>query len=180
MSKSRLHCLLDRGEPFRSALGPALLVMLNAVTLVNAEEKKPGPAAEERAREALAKFDRQWKDYQNEPNFGDPRWKLKMETLVQLARAGGTAVAALEEAAREDSPRAPHTRELAAEVLRAWRDAPAVREAWADYELSRMDSAKEGEHAPDFTLADASGRNYRLSRCRGKNTVVLTFIIQDI
>jgi peroxiredoxin len=33
--------------------------------------------------------------------------------------------------------------------------------------------------APDFTLADATGKTYRLSQFRGKNTVVVRFILFD-
>jgi peroxiredoxin len=37
-----------------------------------------------------------------------------------------------------------------------------------------------GKPAPDFSLTDASGQTYRLSEFRGKKTVILTFVIQDI
>jgi hypothetical protein len=160
-------------------LGLTLLVLLNAVPQAGAEEDKPNLTTE-KAREALVKFDKNWKDYANEPNFGDPRWKLKMETLVKLAKAGRTAIPLLEPAAKEGSPWAPHTRELAVYVLGVCRDIPAVCAAWANYDLSQIDVAKVGKQAPDFALADAAGHNYRLGEYRGEKTMVVTFILQDI
>src|SRR5438132_12887722 len=108
----------------------ALVSLLSPTGLVTCGQKGPDSALEEAARDALAKFDKNWKDYTNEPNFGDPRWKLKMETLVKLAKAGRTAIPLLEGAAKEGSPWAPHARELAMYVLGVCRDMPAVRDAW--------------------------------------------------
>jgi AhpC/TSA family len=167
-------------RPYHATLEFALLMVLSAATQASAEDKQADPAAEKAARDALVKFDKNWKDYTNEPNFGDPRWKLKMETLVKLAKAGRAAIPLLEQAAKEDSTWAAHTRELATHVLGVARDRPAVRDALANYDLSRMDVAKEGKQAPDFTLTDAAGRSYRLSDYRGKKTIVVTFILQDI
>jgi peroxiredoxin len=45
-----------------------------------------------------------------------------------------------------------------------------------DYDLARMDSAHLGKPAPDFTLADASGKTWHLRDFRGKKTVVLVFL----
>lgn len=156
-----------------------LLALLSAATPASAEDKVREADAEKSARDALVKFDKNWKDYTNEPNLGDPRWKLKMETLVKLAKAGRAAIFLLEQAAKNDSAWAPHTRELASYFLAVSRDTPAIRDAWASYDVSLMDSAQQGKAAPDFSLADATGRNYRLGDCRGKNAVVLTFILQD-
>jgi AhpC/TSA family len=64
-------------------------------------------------------------------------------------------------------------------VQKILHDNPAVLNAWAGYELSQMDSAREGKPAPNFALADASGQTYRLSQFRGRKSVVLSFVIQD-
>jgi hypothetical protein len=164
----------------RGRHGLALLVLLSAAMVARAEDKSPDVVVEKATRDALVKFDKNWKDHTNEPNFGDRRWKLKMETLVKLAKAGRGALPLLEQTAKEDSAWASHTRELAAHVLGVSRDAPAVRDTWATYNPAEMDAAKEGKPAPDFILADASGQSYRLSDYRGKKTIVVTFIIQDI
>ena len=54
-----------------------------------------------------------------------------------------------------------------------------LRKALADYDLRKMDSVRVGELAPDFTLADFTGKTSRLSQFRGKKTVVLRFILYD-
>jgi HEAT repeat protein len=69
---------------------------------------------------------------------------------------------------------------MAAALERADRPNQAeLRKALADYDLNRMDSARVGELAPDFTLTDFMGKTYRLSQFRGKKTVVLRFILYD-
>lgn len=167
----------------RRPLGPVVLLALASLlrpsAFVNCGEKGHDSALESAARKALVKFDKNWKDYTNEPNFGDPRWRLKMETVVRLTHSGSAAARLLEAAAKEGSPWATHTRELAGYVLKMWRDSSAFRDAWASYDLSKMDSAKFGKEAPDFQLIDAAGQRYRLSERRGKKTIVLTFILQD-
>src|SRR5262249_39036716 len=143
-------------------------------------DQPSGATVETAARDALVKFDKDWKDYTNEPNFGDPRWKLKMETLVRLVRAVTAARPLLEEVALEGSSWKPHTRRLATETLAILRGPKAVREALASYDLAHMDTVQVGKAAPDFSLADANGTTYRLSQLRGKKTVVLSFILQDL
>lgn len=158
----------------------ALVPLFTAPSSVTAGEKKADPAAEKAARDALVKFDKEWKNYTNEANFGDTRWKLRMQTRVHLAKAGAAAVPLLEEAAKDGSAWKPHTRHLASETLAKLRGSKSALDALASYDLGQMDSAKEGKLAPDFALTDASGQIYRLSQFRGKKTVVLTFILQDI
>jgi hypothetical protein len=51
-----------------------------------------------------------------------------------------------------------------------------IRKALRDYDLARMDSAHLGKPAPDFTLADASGKMWRLRQFRGEKPVVLIFL----
>jgi hypothetical protein len=66
-------------------------------------------AAQKAARDALAKFDKEW-------NSGERpgSWKVRMEVLVRLGRAGPAVVPVLAEALREGPP---STRELAAQAL---------------------------------------------------------------
>jgi hypothetical protein len=144
--------------------------------------KAKAPASNERegqaARGALVRFNKEWKGYSNEPNLGDPRWKLKMETLVRLAQAGQAAVPLLEEAAKKDAKWSLTTRELADETLGLLRK-PELRKALADYDLTQMDSARVGKLAPDFALKDATGETYALSQFRDKRIVVLAFVLVD-
>src|SRR5262249_21123806 len=127
---------------------------------------------------ALAKIDKHWKPYTNEPNLGDTRWKIKMEALVRLARAGAAAFPLLEEAAKKDSKWSDFTREFAEGSLTMLRK-DEVRKALADYDLAQMDSAKVGKSAPDFALKDATGESHRLSQFRDKKLVVLSFLLMD-
>jgi hypothetical protein len=68
---------------------------------------------------------------------------------------------------------------MAAALERADRPNLAeIRKVLAEYDLRQLDSARIGQTAPDFTLADYKGKTYRLSQFRGK-TVVLRFILFD-
>jgi hypothetical protein len=165
-------------QPFRTALVLALLLQFTAPARMIAGQKKPDAAPGEAARDTLVKFDKDWKEYTNEPNLGDPRWKLKMETLVRLARAGQAAIPLLEEAAKKDSKWSASTRQLAEELLGLLRK-PQWCKALADYDLAQMDSARIGKLAPDFALKDATGTTYRLSQFRDKKIVVLAFVLAD-
>jgi HEAT repeat protein len=221
------------------AVRPGVSACLLALTLTgpvaaNGQEKagkNSAPAAAEKAaRAALARFDQ-----------GHPGWKVRMEALVGLVRAGPDAVPVLVDALQKGLP---STREFSAQVLAAVADpatrpalvrslqdpepgvrvhalralrrlgrleltdhprqvlekdshwmlrhyleiallpdeAPnpaAMRKALMGYDLTRMDSARLGQVAPDFSLADAKGRTYRLSQFRGKKTVVLEFNTGD-
>jgi hypothetical protein len=53
----------------------------------------------------------------------------------------------------------------------------SVRKALRNYDVARMDSARLGKPAPDFTLTDTSGKTWRLRQFRGKKAVVLIFLI---
>lgn len=159
---------------YHGMLGLALLVL---PMQLGAEDKKPDRDAEKAAGDALMKFDKDWKDYTNEPNLGDPRWKLKMEVRVRLAQAGPAAFPLLEEAAKEGSKWSASTREFAVESLELFRK-DELRKDLASYDLAQMDSARVGKLAPEFALQDAAGKTHRLSQFRDK-IVVLTFIIFD-
>jgi HEAT repeat protein len=52
-----------------------------------------------------------------------------------------------------------------------------IRQALRNYDLARMDGARLGKPAPDFTLADASGKTWHLGQFRGKQAVVLIFLV---
>src|SRR5262249_5204960 len=129
------------------------------------EQPKDEEDERQAAREMLTRFNKEWKGYANEPNLGDPHWKLRMETLVRLAQAGPAAIPLLEEAEKKDSTWSASTRQLAEDCLGLFKK-PEWRTALADYDLSQMDSARVGKLAPDFALKDATDATYRLSQFR--------------
>jgi HEAT repeats len=53
----------------------------------------------------------------------------------------------------------------------------AIRKALSSYDLTRMDSAHLDKAAPDFEIADTTGKVWRLRDFRGKKSVVLVFLI---
>src|SRR5262249_799877 len=112
----------------RIALVLALLSLLDAAASAQGGGAKPDPTAREQAaRDALAKRDKGWKPYDNKPNLGDPRWKVQMEALVRVVRAGPAAVPVLEAAAKGGSPWSDATRTFAAKVLKILRGPEALR-----------------------------------------------------
>jgi hypothetical protein len=167
-------------RPVRIAFVFALLRLFSAPTWAQGGGDNADPTAGEQAvRDALARLDKGWKPYDNKPNLGDPRWKVPMEALVRVVRAGRAAAPVLEAAAKDDSPWSDSTRGFAAKALKIVRDPAAMRDAIAGYDTAAMDTARVGKPAPEFALPDAGGETYRLGRFRGKKVVVLTFVVAD-
>jgi HEAT repeat protein len=217
----------------RTCLTVALALLCSSPLPAN-DRDTPTPgerAAQKAARQIIARFDK-----------GDPGWKVRMEALVRLVKAGPATAPVLTEALHKGSPLArelaaqalvlfadpgtratleralgdpkhgvriyaiqalsmfgklPRTRRyeqilrtdpsfwgvrpaMAAALARQDRPNPAqLRKLLANYDLRKLDSARIGEMAPDFTLNDFNGKAYRLSQFRGKKTVVLRFILFD-
>jgi HEAT repeat protein len=227
------------------ALLATFLLLAGPVRAQDEAKKKPADSsktadaaasAEKQARDALAKFDKEWK-VADRPGT----WKVRMECLQALVKAGDGAVPVLVEALKTGSNH--HHRAFAAQALgfivdpstrpalvdalkeknefvrihalmalgRFGRqdatpefrrmaseqephdtvrflmsyaltrddkpDPKPIRRALIDYDPSRMGSARKGKPAPDFALADTQGKTWRLSDLRGKNSVVLVFLM---
>jgi hypothetical protein len=98
-------------------------VLLWTGSLAADDKAGPSTAADNAARTTLAKFDK-----------GDPGWKVRMESLVGLVKAGPGAVPVLVEALHN---RPPSTREFAAQVLAVLANPgtrPALERALTDPE----------------------------------------------
>jgi hypothetical protein len=141
------------------------LLTLSFALLSSASLLADDQAAEKAARDALAPLDK-----------GGLGWKVRMEAWVRLMKAGPAAVPVLEEALKKQSP---GLRAFATQALAVMRGPAAIPKAATDYDLSELDSAGLGQIAPDFSLADVSGKAHRLSQFRGKKAVVLTFLPDD-
>ena len=58
--------------------------------------------------------------------------------------------------------------------------APLIQKLLREYDLSKMDTARLDDPAPEFSLTDAFGQTYRLSDFRGKKNVILRFYREAI
>jgi hypothetical protein len=174
-------------------------------------------AAPKEAGTALAKYRTEWTNSDR-----GRTWKVRMECLVRLVRAGPPAVPLLVSALKVGPA---HHRAFAAQVLgfladpsarpalaqaakekneivrvfatialerldrleatpktsfaRTWGvkpDPEPTRRALLEYDLARMDGAQLGKAAPEFALADTTGKTWRLSELTGKKMVVLVFL----
>jgi HEAT repeat protein len=113
--------------------------------------------------------------------LGDPKTGVRLYAIQALSMLGPLPRTKENERILTSDPAFWGVRPMMAAALeRADRPNQAeLRKALADYDLSKMDSARVGELAPDFTLTDFAGKTYRLSQFRGKKTVVLRFILYD-
>src|SRR5262245_37166825 len=106
------------------------LLPLLSMPLPADDKAKKADQVEKAVRDTLAKSAK-----------GDPGWKVRMEALVRLVKAGPAAVPVLEEALKKESPPA---RALATQALAVIRGPVAIRKAVTDYDLSKLDSARLG------------------------------------
>lgn len=104
---------------FSRIAGMSTLIVLFAASL--SADEKSASTAETAVRAILSKFDK-----------SDPGWKVRMESLVHLAKIGPAASSLLVQALKDKSP---DTREFAAQALVLLADStakPALEQALAD------------------------------------------------
>jgi RNA polymerase sigma factor (sigma-70 family) len=151
----------------------------NDKPLAKSAEAEPKGPAWKAAMDALARFENGW----NPPASSlrpssDTGWKAKMEALVALAKAGPAAEPVLDDAWGKGSQWSEWTRDFAFRAKEVIRGESAARKALLKYDPAQIDTARLGKLAPDFSLTDISGRTYRLSDFRGKQPVLLVFIVE--
>ena len=148
---------------------PSLLTLtlmpLLAQPLSASGPPKDAGQAEKTVRDILVQIDK-----------AEPGWKERFEALLALAKAGPAVVPVLEKASKDPTGPAPR---FAAYALRILSGPADVTKALADFDPKKIDTARLGQLAPDFTLSDSTGKAYRLSQYRGKKTVVLIFLITE-
>jgi hypothetical protein len=148
----------------RSLLSLALLTVL-AQPLLASEPPTDPRQADKMVRDILVQIDK-----------AEPGWKERFEALLSLAKAGPAVVPVLEKALKDPTGPAPRFAAYAHRILSGPAD---VTKALADFDPKKIDTARLGQRAPDFTLSDPTGKAYRLSQYRGKKTVVLIFLITE-
>jgi HEAT repeat protein len=137
------------------------------------------PTARDFAAHALGMFNDPRAKPALEKAVSDPKPTVRMYAVQALRLMGPLAPADRWEKLRSDPDRG--VRSVVAGALDC-KDRPGpdtVRNAWAGYDLAKLDTARVGEPAPEFTLAAHSGKTYRLSDFRGKKEVVLRYFKFD-
>jgi HEAT repeat protein len=168
--KARMEALVSLAK-----IGPpAAPVLVEAL-------KDGQPATREFAAQALVLFADAKTRPALERALADPKPGVRLYAIQALSMLGPLLRTKENERILKSDPAFWGARPMMAAALeRADRPNQAeLRKALADYDLSKMDSARIGERAPDFTLTDFTGKPYRLSQFRGKQTVVLRFILYD-
>jgi HEAT repeat protein len=155
-------------------IGPAAVPVL-------VEALKDGqPATREFAAQALVLFADAKTRPALERALADPKPGVRLYAIQGLSMLGPLPRTKEHERILTEDPTFFAVRPMMAAALER-TDRPnqaEMRKALAEYDLRNMDSARLGQTAPDFTLADFTGKTYRLSQFRGK-TVVLRFILFD-
>jgi HEAT repeat protein len=147
---------------------------------VDALQKGP-PPAREFAAQALVLFAEPGIRPALERALADPEWGVRIYAIQALSMLGRLAPTERNRRILQRDPNKWGVRPMmAAALARDDKPDPAeLRRALAGYDLGKMDTARLGETAPDFTLTDYTGKTYRLSQFRGKRTVILRFLLFD-
>jgi HEAT repeat protein len=153
---------------------PAVPVLVEAL-------KDGQPTTREFAAQALVLFADAKIRPALERALADPKTGVRIYAIQALSMLGKLPRTEQYERILRDDPTVFGVRPMMAAALER-EDRPNLaewRKALEDYDLRKMDSARVGEMAPDFTLTDFTGKTYRLSQFRGEKTVVLRFILYD-
>jgi HEAT repeat protein len=168
--KARMEALVGLAR-----IGPA------AVPVLVEALKGDQPATREFAAQALVLFADAKTRPALERALPDPKPGVRLYAIQALSMLGPLPRTKENERILTSDPAFWGVRPMMAAALeRADRpNQTELRKALADYDLSKMDSARVGELAPDLTLPDFTGKMYGLSQFRGKKAVVLRFILYD-
>jgi HEAT repeat protein len=142
--------------------------------------KDSKPATREFAAQALVLFADPAAQPALERALADPTPGVRLYAIQALSMLGPLPRTKENERILTRDPTVYGVRPMMAAALER-ADRPNLaekRKALAQYDLRTMDSARLGQTAPDFTLADHNGKTHRLSQYRGQ-TVVLRFILFD-
>jgi len=181
----QLVARFDKGDPGWKVRVEALVRLAQAgpaavPVLAEALHKGP-PSTRELAAQALVLFAEPGTRPALERALADPKPGVRLYAIQALSMFGRLPRTERHEKILRDDPSFWTVRPMmAAALARDDRPDPAqLRKLLAGYDPGKLDSARLGEMAPDFTLSDFGGKAYRLSQFRGKKTVVLRFILFD-
>ena len=168
--KVRMEALVSLAK-IGPAAGPTLVEGL----------KYESPIAREFAAQTLVLIADSTMEPALEKALADPKPGVRLYAIQALSMFGPLQRTKEHERILKEDPAFWAVRTMMAAALER-TDRPnqaEMRKALAEYDLRKMDWARIGELAPDFTLTDFTGKTYRLSQFRGKKTVVLRFILFD-
>jgi HEAT repeat protein len=142
--------------------------------------KHKSPDTREFAAQALVLFADANTQPALERALADPKPGVRLYAIQALSMLGPLPRTKEHERILKEDPAVFAVRPMMAAALeRPDRpDQAAMRKTLAEYDLHKLDSARLGQTAPDFSLTDYAGKTFRLSQFRGK-TVVLRFILFD-
>jgi HEAT repeat protein len=174
----------DRGDPGWKVRMGALIRLVRAgpatVPVLVEALHKGTPSAREFAAQALGLFAEPGTRSALERALADPKSGVRLYAIQALSMLGPLAQSQRHLQILRNDPSFWGVRAMMAAALgRTDRPQPEqLRKPLAEYDLRKLDSARLGERAPDFTLRNFGGKSYRLSQFRGR-TVVLRFILFD-
>jgi len=110
--------------------------------------------------------------------FGDPNGECRVSAAYARSMVGGMTAGPVHQWCLTMDRLFAFRYHLRSALDRGPDPLPAsIRAAYASYDLSRMNTARVGELAPDFELPTISkGGMFHLGDCRGKTDVLLIFI----
>jgi HEAT repeat protein len=181
----QLVARFDQGDPGWKVRMEALVRMVRigpaAVPVLAEALHKGSPLTREWAAQALALFAEPSTRPGLERALADPKPGVRLYAIQALSMLGKLPRNERNQQILRNDPSFWGVRPMMAAALeREDRPNPGqLRQVLADYDLRKLDSARIGEMAPDFTLADFTGKKVRLSQFRGKKTVVVRFVLFD-
>jgi HEAT repeat protein len=180
-----LFARFDKGDPGWQVRLTSLVELArlgpSAVPVLVEKLKSESPSVREFAAQATILFSEPGMKPALEKALDDSEASVRAYAIQALSMLGPLARTERHDKMLTDDPSTWGVRPmLAAAFERDDRPDPAAfRKQLANYDLRDMDRARLGEIAPDFTLTDYTGKAYRLSQFRGKQSVVLRFILHD-
>jgi HEAT repeat protein len=106
----------------------------------------------------------------------DKEWGVRINAIKSLGRLGLEATPKYRQIAEKDGSVGIRFEMTFALTRDDKPDPEAIRKSLSSYDVKRMHSTRYGKAAPDFALADTTGKVWRLRDLRDKKSVVLVFL----